>query len=898
MMTRTPAAGARRRRNRPARFAFLTAFFAAVLACPPVWSDETEGPREDGTHEVFLARIDAELGRHRVHVELRHHGNPRSPEPGELRVTSRGERPRTLYRSEVPHFFFRQQSPPAVHAAALRVRGFSDVLLVRVDARGELDGSASWETAVLPPEAPTPRRGQWEHLWSSRRSGLEVGEVLQVVDPDGSGRDRLLTRLLHPTVRTCGPVDAPLGPRIFDPGAGYFRPAIVRLDLPDDLPVATATDTTPFTDHLTSDAAPLWVSSNARSAAYPGHGRVPDSLMDGLAATGWIHGGPGHGHGHFVRGDVMEGFLVAGLSLHAGIEGVAQAPSRVLLTLEQDAWILEPEPHGTTTWSFPEPIDSRCFSVILLDAPRHDRPVGIAHLRVHTHIDRLDPRAVLFDHLLPLIQQHLGTPLERRYANLVSELGPTAIPLFIDALDSTEGRLQAALIRPIARVPGGDDALTSWIATRDPDRATLQEFARIAIGSETNPSHVLIPELLAADSPESLQRILRVLARSIDPPRAMVFLPHLGHDNVVLRDAARLGLSRAGLDGAPELMALLADFEGLRRREILRVLLDIRRRDPRRTLDVGPAAAAGLDACLDDEDGTIARLALLVVGKYAVSELRGRLIAAAGEDPHPFLRSAATQGIGAWWPQHPADQNALRPALAGALADPDPTVRLHAARAVRDAGAARAVRDTLLHQLLREQWPDTRRVLVQSLARLADPAVDDRVFAFLADRSEGEVRSALRAYQNRVGPMRAENIETLSSAFEDSESVQLTLVQLAARSGNTDIHPWLRGRLDREQTPPRVFHAALDASARRRLPEARELLHGLLHDDDPTVRRFAARACAWYDDPETLRQLQDRLRSEEEAHVRNALRAAIQALESGTRLRRSIEDALEDLTTP
>lgn len=869
---------------------------AALLVSVPPDVLAADGPTEAGAVHQPSMEVPVTVGRHRVQVHIRTREDERGLVDGVVEVIDPRRRDRVLFSRAIPPFFFRQDAPPSFDVQVESVRGFSDILRVRADVVDPREGQATWEVVVLPPDAPTPRRGRWEQLWSSRRSALDVGEQLEIIDPADDGRDRILVRLSHPSIAVCGRPEIPLAPRIFDPRTGQFRAAAVQVRVPSSAPLLEATEDDAFADHLRSDSALRWVSSNDRTALYPGHGRAPDTLSDGLANTGWVEGGPGPGAGHFITGEVIDGLRTIGITLHAGIGDTHPAPSRLLFTVEDGrVFELRPDAGRTRTWRLPHDVDTRCFSLVIVDGPDAPPGAGIALFRVHTHIDRYSARSALENHLLPLLFERIGTPEERAYARLVGEIGVVGLSTLMEALEAADERERAALVRPISDIPGGKERLTVWLGQSDPGRATLRAFARVAGGSEINPTHVLIPELLAAPTAEARSRLLQILSRAIDPERAFVFIPYLGHEDIVVRDAARLGLSRAGPQAVDTLLVLAGVHDGRIRRELLRTIIEIRRRDARGLPILSAEAIDGLRDALGDTDGTIARLAIQATGRLAVLDLAPDIADVLSNDPHPFLRAEAARSAGLWLRQRGhSDPTLLVGALQLALDDPDPTVRLASARAVLHGRQQATVAAQLQDRLDVEEWPEIRRALIQALVTLADPEIDLRVVRGVAPRSEGETRTAIRAFQSRTGLVRADAIEHLSSAWESSTGVQLALVQLAARNGGDDVHPWLRGRLDRTTTDPRVFHAALDAAARRRMPEAQSMVHALLDDDDPTLRRFAARASARLEDEETLYRLLSRRDRESDPRVLNAIDAAIEALRTGSEIRDLVEEAMEE----
>ncbi|MCB9626712.1 MAG: HEAT repeat domain-containing protein [Sandaracinaceae bacterium] len=163
------------------------------------------------------------------------------------------------------------------------------------------------------------------------------------------------------------------------------------------------------------------------------------------------------------------------------------------------------------------------------------------------------------------------------------------------------------------------------------------------------------------------------------------------------------------------------------------------------------------------------------------------------------------------------------PALLDLLNDADPTARQWGALALGVTGDTRAT--AALLGLLDDTAPAVRLDALRSLARIADPAAQERLVAFIVDvnRAEDERLEAVNALASLRGP---EKMNALIRLLDDANAnIRLHVVNALGQVGDALVIPTLRRRRSAESVPAvrtavDEAIAAIEERARERAAEA------------------------------------------------------------------------------
>ena len=157
------------------------------------------------------------------------------------------------------------------------------------------------------------------------------------------------------------------------------------------------------------------------------------------------------------------------------------------------------------------------------------------------------------------------------------------------------------------------------------------------------------------------------------------------------------------------------------------------------TGDAAPWVQALVDTAKEHDDGTVARLALVVSARFA--SIQCHCAAMVRTDPSPHLRAAAFVAWSAEQTDRPA-REAMRLALL--RDDPSPTVRLVAA----EATAAPLPPDEWAPLLANERWPEVRHALLNAWLSEDDHGA---VAAHLRNAPAGDVAAVALAVRGTSG---------------------------------------------------------------------------------------------------------------------------------------------------
>ena len=835
-------------------------------------------------------------------------------------------RPTLELRREATHRILDTVSLPAsvvVESAAMRVvadveprRHGGALLRVRLVTENEPEPSEPrWEGVFLAREGESPAAASWRLIWSARHSPLEVSERLFLGPPSRSGHQEIWVSLHHPRLQACGHDDLHLAPRRYDERRRAFVPTTL---LPSTEGTPRLLSDPPHGNPHFPDATPLrHVSSSARSPLYPSYGPAPEGLGDGRPDTGWAAGGPGRGRGELIYADVLAPLSLSAVTLYAGIQGSAAAPTRVLLVGDGGRrFLLETTPETWQTFVLPEPWRTTCAAIVLLDGPAGQAPLGLGGLHLHTEADALPLSAALDDHLLPLLRATFQTLEHRRWARVIASAGPPALPYLLDRFLQDEGPAQAALVLAITSIDEGTARLVPLLAGRDFGSATLHELSRLGVLRASQSTAALVGQLLGASTQEEINQNLRLLSRTLDPLLAPLALPYLGRGDLRQRQYARRILERMRRDQSELLVAMLDVDDPAFRHDLLATLVVLGRRQSAGR-DRAPASDAWnadtLRQLLAGDDVALARLALRLAGVWHITALADDLYRIADHDPHTRLRVDAMEALSAM--SDAALDARLHDLLTRALADDEPNIRLTAARRIDERGWAVAFGPLLAARWEVERWPEVRRHLMR--ARLSLPAEDAGSLDanLLVSLPCQELDDTLRSWVQRGGVVDLDSAQRLldraaPACRGESQDSRGTACCAETRGG----FPWVtklfavlaRGqasalwagqRSTEDHWEPRIRLAALEASCRADAQACLVYLDRMLASEQAQLRRGAVRTLLHCLDADIRSRIDRLAASESDPNVLRSIEAVRRAIRQQERVE-SVWEGLEGLWAP
>jgi hypothetical protein len=250
--------------------------------------------------------------------------------------------------------------------------------------------------------------------------------------------------------------------------------------------------------------------------------------------------------------------------------------------------------------------------------------------------------------------------------------------------------------------------------------------------------------------------------------------------------------------------------------------------------DAPPWVQAVVDAARVHDDGTIARLGLVVAGRFG--NVACHCEALIREDPSPHLRAAA---LSAWAAEGVAPDVLATTRLDVLTEDPSPTVRLEAASlagAPWSADARQAV-------LAAERWPEVRHALLETW--LAEQG-SDALATYLAEAPAVDVAAIALAIRRQAEPASAAMLPV--AARDDLDAITVGRL-VAAMIPDAEPRPDERALLDALAA---LHSAHPDARVRRAMLDAlagapawqRQRAHAATADPDGRVRTQAQRILA------------------------------------------------------
>ncbi len=668
-----------------------------------------------------------------------------------------------------------------------------------------------------------------------------------------------------------------------------------------------------------------WVSatSDIRGAPKGVTVRRPRMLGTQDFNNPWIEGSDELGIGEFVTASVNTAADLKSLRIFPGhghsresFEAYAR-PTRLLIGLSDGARYAVDLPdvdfdklhaRGGYYLELPEPTNTRCMSVMILDAvpgtlanSSDDQERRIGH---SVAISELTPLSVLdadteAETANRLIEKLVGeSDIVRR--DQIAEFGALIPNAFVDAIAEILQTADASLRRRIVPYLGQIEdekslpVLSAHFLRIEPeDSDYLRTKRAIAThGSRAAPTLLDILDQLDPDERKYVDTI-RTIGRVGSDIDRIQLISGLGEGGEFLRRERVRAIANGESAVVPRLISAAAsagDTEvGL---DALTALVFIgQRRFSNEQAEI--ESADELASIYADSESRAHRIrAIEAMGYYYhldTADLLGEQILS--DDPDPVVRQFAAQALGMY------SDAAARESLEAALDDQSPDVRISAIRALNRRDDANDATEAVIAYSRTEQWPRGLHHALHLLARSTDPAAKEAIADVLHnDITHPSAGTALRALRRSENPLPLDEIEDLFSNDDAPQSILEQLVHMLALDESDDADLVLIAIADGDYSAfddrasddiDRLRNRAFLGLGTSRTDRAKDYLLGVAGDDARQIeeRRSALHGLGFFFDRELLGDLQA-LAPELPPELRERLRETISMIQS----RLNIED--------
>lgn len=719
---------------------------------------------------------------------------------------------------------------------------------------------------------------------------------------------------------------------VFDGSTGRFVPTedvevdeqdaeSLAVDVPDD------SIAPPMTDEFYT-----WLTASSDIRAAPGSANVPRPQMLGDLdpASAWIEGAEQLGTGEFVTAGVDSTVPLRALRIFPGHGDSREAfeghgrPERLLIGLgDGSRWIVDvPDldydefaAAGGLVAEFPEPVETDCLSVMVLEARpgdfaeaddeqlrRFGQSVVIGEITPYSVLDA-DDEETTADRLVDAIGHESSPRIRDRLARLGGQISSAMIEAISRKIDETEREEVRVRIIPLLgeydyeeAIPVLTDHLRQLEDGDEDYRPTKRALAQH--GSLAAPALLDMLDDIDPDDKKYVD-LVRIVGRVGDDVHLRRLLPGLGQGHSRLRGERIRALAHGGIALVP---ALVSEAQsrgdtagGL---DALTTLVTIGRRH----FSDEYAEVDGADRLREIYRASESRphriRTIEAIGYFAVSdpeEFLGRELLV--EDPDPVIRQFAAGAL----QRYPGDQARMR--LEDALQDRSPDVRIAAVRTLsRRDDAAEATEAVSAYVRSDRAWPQGLHHGFRLLAQSPRPEAREAI-AEVVDRdlTAPATRTALRALRRAEKSLDVAQIQSHLTrettpapvlgqlvamlGYADPDEATAMLVPIANRE-----YDGLDHRSDEELDV--LSRRAFLALGKTGTDEAMEFLLDVAAADhrSDTDRRHALRGLGFYSDPQVvdrLRELAPRLPD----HLEERFQRTLTMIDN----RLSIEDARDDV---
>ncbi len=779
-------------------------------------------------------------------------------------------------------------------------------------------GATRWSCSVI-------GRGEY--------STLDGGARMRMQDIDGQ---RTLTReQTTEDVTFCGlRAEEEAGLEVFDGEMGRFlrgtpvdvaEEDAVKLEavLPDE------TIPPPLTYRFYS-----WMNASSDVRGAPAGVAVPRPLTLGNLElrSPWIEGVDGLGRGEYVTAGINTAAPLQGLRVFPGhgaseehFRGYAR-PTRLLVGLSDGHRFVVDLPEATyeelihtggVYVELPEPMMTRCISVMIIDAVEGDlvdaeredhhrlgRSVAISEITAYSTLD-----AATDDETARRIVAEVSRDGSMARRDRIAELGDLIPGAMVDAVDvvlRTDDQTQRTrAVSLLARMPSDRSlpVLRSHMQRMDAADEDYRQTKRsiVAHGSASAPTLLeLLDSFDREEEPRKYVDTIRLIGRVGSDIHLMRLIVDLGEGDERTRRERIRAIANGGIGVVPRLISKARssgdDQAGL---DALTALVFVGQRH----FAHQQAEVDGVDdlsqTYLASESRAHRIRAIEALGYFEHPEgdaLLGEEILATDRDP--VIRASAASALKLY------QGELARTSLETALEDESPDVRLAAVRTLnhRDDGV-QASKSVVAYAKV-ERWPRGMHHATQLLARSPDPKALDAL-AEIVDRdlTAQTAGTALRALRRSERTLSTADVATHLANPEAPSRVLEQLVQMLAFANGDDDEAFeiLTAVANRDYQPlamrtenelETLSSRALMALGRSTSERAGEFLFSVVEDQERSTRdrSNALRGLGFFSDEQLLSQLQD-LAPRIPREIRPRFRDTLRMIQS----RLSIEDTEEDI---
>ena len=569
--------------------------------------------------------------------------------------------------------------------------------------------------------------------------------VVETADRTDDGDPDLIVGVMSESTAVCGETEALLFARAVDPRTGRLRPVELRRFPRERLgPALTVTRISEI-----PEPAALRVASASSIRGTPEDATLiapPLGLLDRDPKTAWLEGRPGAGRWEFVTlrwntpTVALNGVVLRVPAASDGRAAVEAPAAFWVVTDTGPAYQVRlptalRAPGTVLRVAFPEPVHSRCLSIVLDDDRERRLDLGFAEIGVESELTR----AGGIDDLVEAIarDQPDGDRATDVLAHATSDAAQALLERWPQLSVLGRRRTIRVLEGPAAHTPPSSETLDGLrLAASDDDPDVRTDAFNVIEGLEASAAVETLREL-ARDAPTASQSeaVRRLAVRY--PQRGLAALLDLvasNPDHRDYRDALSAALS-AEVESANEAVEGWLAGRGT----------------------VAPATIASLALALagtEEAPAVLTRLLRDGAERAETFASRYRLVLAAERsDPDPpidawleslvttadewMLRAAAVEAIAA--------RGASPEVVAEALSDPYPRVRAAAVDALRPIDATSEPQIATL--ATQDRWPMVRARAVRALADTSDGI--PRARAALADNASSVRAAGLKVLTER-----------------------------------------------------------------------------------------------------------------------------------------------------
>lgn len=862
------------------------AIFAAL--CAPVTAVAQDAP--DTEQKQPKAHFEKEFEPAGVGEKVRLSIEPTvAKDRWEIHVVGAGKRGKALVEEQLPSWLVKDHYGFEVSTAGLGNGKSAVILAVLPGLNGDAPPAATQYQVVW--IVDKHRRAQrWRQLSTAQYSSLDGGERFVV---EGEAKSKKLVRRRRGSDSIfCGATDDdPVLFDQYDPKSGEFEQKLDIQRLLDGAPTlkADATD-----EDFNPPALQAWyqwfaASSDRRSPDRRGALIRPLELGDRSSDTGWMEGVDGLGRGEFVSAQVNDAVGLSSLRIVPGVgdEKLFKAfarPTKLLVGLsEGERYVVElgsvtreqVESGRGVLVELPEPVKTRCMSIMLLESKRGQRVKGkprwtrdttaLAEVTPYSELHRANAEKTAA-RVVEMVAAEENSRARQRISELALGLQKQLVVQVRRALETGTAEQRRRIIPLMASLPADEAVpmLIKFLRDTEPSAPEYRVIKRTLAAHYRKAAPALV-EFLNEHSPDDTRKytdVLRLLGRVGEPSHLTMLIDGLGQGGRTVRNER---IRAIGAGGKPLVEPLLkharehvnADggYDALRALNLLGKRLHY--------AGIGELPSPELlSAMLEASEDRRTLIRGLRVAKFFYT--RGFVESAREKyvvHQDALVRRAAVGAL----ERYPSPQ--ARDLIVDALADDSPDVRIGAVSALAERDDVAGALSDVLEYSRNEKW---KPGLQQAFRVLADIKNDETDEAFEKQfRDQPNTTASLLAAQalDRAGrpidpklarslvenpevhlDMRLEMLDLLG--VDQTDAGEAFLLETLANKGWEKL-----AKPTRHQNQLRD-HVMLSLGRRRSDKAMPRLLEVAKTSKSVDIQQVALRSLAFYQDESLLRALQ------------------------------------------